>query len=66
VTTKEGTNQMNRTAFATQVAPLAAVTRPCSGFGHGSQWRDMAMCGLDSTNDITTKRPARHLGKPTT
>ena len=54
---------------APQQGHMAAGARPCDGLGHGYQWNATAWMTLgmtSSTNefvqDITAKRPARHLG----
>jgi len=53
---------MIRTASAQHLAPVAGGARPCSGFGHGYQWRAAGMCINTESMHNTTKRPARHLG----
>jgi hypothetical protein len=53
---------MIRTASAQHLAPVADGARPCSGFGHGYQWRAAGMCINFESMHNTTKRPARHLG----
>lgn len=53
---------MIRTASAQHLALVAGGARPCSGFGHGYQWRAAGMCINFGSMHNTTKRPARHLG----
>jgi len=57
---------MSSMTHANQQAAVAAAARPCNGLGRGYQWNvsvSMAMSShLEFTQDIATKRPARHLG----
>jgi hypothetical protein len=56
---------MKHLTLATQQAAAAAGARPCSMLGRGHVWNasvGMAMSSYEFTQDITTKRPARHLG----
>ena len=55
---------MHMTLAAQQAAP-AADARPCIGLGRGYEWNAsvaMTMSSHEFAKDITTKRPARHLG----
>ncbi len=59
---------MNRTDLALDLAPASAA-RPCSGFGHGYQWRMRSAVNsmnVKSINATATKRTARRLGMLTT
>ena len=63
---------MDRTMYATHMAPVAAAARPCAGFGIGFQWRNvttdaaLVIAGLAKSRNAATKRSARHLGMATT
>lgn len=60
---------MSSTTYAQHPAQAAAATRPFAGLGCGSAWRSLVNqgTGLDSNIEmnpaVTTKRPARHLGR---
>lgn len=56
---------MSSTMYAQQQAPVAASARPWTALGHGTQLNvSVAMFARSMcfVNDITTMRPARHLG----
>ena len=64
--TKEGLDQMIRTALALSSALVAADARPCGTvLAHGYQWRNGSVKNV-KFNAMTTKRTARHLGNATT
>ena len=64
--------QMDRTMYATHMAPVADAARPCAGFSMGFQWRNvttnaaLVIAGLAKSRNAATKRSARHLGMATT
>jgi hypothetical protein len=64
---RKGSETMDRTMYATHMAPVADAARPCAGFGIGFQWRNVTLiAGLAKSRNAATKRSARHLGMATT
>ena len=72
VVRRKDPEQMDRTMYATHMAPVAVDARPCAGFGIGFQWRNvttdaaLVIAGLAKSRNAATKRSARHLGMATT
>ena len=57
---------MSSMTHANQQAAVAAAARPCADLGRGYSWNASVGMSMRShvefVKDITTKRPARHLG----